>query len=84
MSSDPGHYVTATAAYEGADKGADDGADEEASSIFACRIARKALSQTRAIQTRANAARNRAAQRIDETDLFAGKTMMPSESLRPA
>jgi hypothetical protein len=29
-------------------------------------------------------ARNRAAQRIDETDLFAGKTMVPSESLQPA
>jgi hypothetical protein len=29
-------------------------------------------------------ARNQAAQRIDETDLFAGKTMVPSESLRPA
>ena len=27
---------------------------------------------------------DRAAQRIDETDLFAGKTMVPSESLRPA
>jgi hypothetical protein len=27
---------------------------------------------------------DRAARRIDETDLFAGKTMMPSESLRPA
>jgi hypothetical protein len=27
---------------------------------------------------------DRAAQRIDDTDLFAGKTMVPSESLRPA
>jgi hypothetical protein len=41
---DPGHYFTATAAYEGADKGTGDhdgAADEEASSLFACRIASK-------------------------------------------
>jgi hypothetical protein len=36
-----GHFVIVTVAYKGADKGVVDGADEEASSISACRIARK-------------------------------------------
>jgi hypothetical protein len=41
----PGHYFTVTAAYEGADECADGGpvggTDKEASSIFACSIAKK-------------------------------------------